>query len=218
MKDVVIWSTGGLAEEIYMHIKEDNAFNVIAFCANKEFCTEESFMSLPLIADDKLEILYPPDKFDIIIALGFKQMNSFREQKFKDLKQRGYYIQNYIHKSAVIHPSLKIGEGNIVLEAVKIGINCEIGNANVILMGSCLSHNIILNNYSYLAVNTVLGGFVRVKNNCFLGLNSTILPYKTIEEKTLVGAGVVISDNTEPCEAYMAPKCVKLSKHSYDIF
>lgn len=218
MKKIVIWSTGGLASELYMHIQQDNSMNVVAFCASRQFCNEKTFLDLPLIPDDQLEIYYPPNEYDVIIAVGFKGMNKLRKEKFEDLKKRGYYIRNYIHKSAIIHSTFKIGEGNIILEGVTIGVNCCIGNGNVILMRSCLSHDIYVKDYNFFAINTVIGGFVDISNNCFCGLNSTIFPYIKVSEATLIGAGAVIKENTNMNDVFVSPNSIKLTRSSYELF
>ncbi len=218
MKPVVIWGTGGIAEELLLLIKEDNSKQVIAFCASREFCTETTFLGLPLIKDDDLDRVYPPSEFDIILTVGFKSMSEFRQLKFKDLKIRGYHIQNYIHKSAIVQESSVLGEGNIIMQGVIIGTKCRIGNSNIILMGCNISHDIDIGNFCYFAPGVTSGGFVKIEDRCFLGLNSTIYPYVRMSWATLVGAGAVIANDTNPYEVYSHSRSVKLENNSMDFF
>jgi len=218
MKPVIIWGTGGIAEELLLLIKEDNSRQIVAFCASREFCTENTFLGLPLIADDDLDRVYPPSECDIILTVGFKSMSEFRQYKFKDLKSRGYHIQNYIHKSAIVQESSVLGEGNIIMQGVVIGTKCRIGNSNIMLMGCNISHDIVIGNFCYFAPGVTLGGFVKSEDRCFFGLNSTIYPYVRLSWATLVGAGAIIANDTMPYEVYSQPRSIKLKKRSTEFF
>ncbi|MEG0179369.1 MAG: hypothetical protein RR424_07040 [Oscillospiraceae bacterium] len=218
MKNVVIWSTGGLAEMVFLLNKECPAFNIVAFCANREYCTSDTFMGMPLIANDELENTYPPNEVEILVCIGFKEMNGLREAISLDLKSRGYVFCNYIHPTAIVSSDVQLGEGNIILEGVQIGIHCKIGDGNVIMECSMLSHNIVIDNYCYISLGVAFGGFVHLHNNCFIGLNATLVPYVILANKTLVGAGVVIQKDTFELEAYASAKSYLMTKKSTDIF
>ena len=50
----------------------------------------------------------------------------------------------------------------------------------------------------------VLRGFVKIKKDAFIGTRATILTNVTIDEGSVVGAGVVISKDTEPWSIYVS--------------
>ena len=55
---------------------------------------------------------------------------------------------------------------------------------------------------------------VLVNSHCFIGVNSTIGHMVEIGEETLVGAGSVITKNTEKGSVYVPARSVKLDKSS----
>ena len=56
-----------------------------------------------------------------------------------------------------------------------------------------------------------------IEPNCFLGVNSTLGHKVTLAKETLVGAGAVITKNTEPKGIYVPAFTTKLDKTSDQI-
>lgn len=217
MKDLIILGAGFTGSLFRGYICETTERKVVAFAASKDFCNDLQFEGLPLITDDDIEKKFPPAQVEIVLALGYRDMNKVRMEKYLKFKKKGYDFYSYIHPSAIIHKTVKLGEGNLIYPGVIIGKDVIIGNANNIHQGCNFAGDIIIENYNHFAPGIHLAGFVQVKNNSFFGIASTVIPHVVIEDKTLIGAGAVITKNTEKNGVYVPAHTVKLSKSSDDI-
>jgi sugar O-acyltransferase (sialic acid O-acetyltransferase NeuD family) len=132
---------------------------------------------------------------------------------FNRLKKYRYNLINYISPLAEVSPSAKLGTGNLIFPFTYIGPDARIGNANFIRQNTYLGHDSILEDGSTLASGCTLAGFCHIGNSCFLGINATVLPYIKIATETLIGAGSVVTKNTEPCTVYIGNPARSISKH-----
>ena len=49
---------------------------------DKAYIKCETLCGVPVVAFEDIEKAYPPDKFKMLIGIGYKDMNSLRELKF----------------------------------------------------------------------------------------------------------------------------------------
>ena len=63
----------------------------------------------------------------------------------------------------------------------------------------------------------MISGHCEIKSNCFLGVNSTVGHGVKVAKETLLGAGAVITKDTEEKGVYLAPRTMKISKTSDQI-
>ena len=92
----------------------------------------------------------------------------------------------------------------------------KIGNNVILWSGNHIGHHSEIGDHNFISSHVVVSGQCKIKSNCFIGVNSTIGHGVTIAEKTLVGAGSVITKNTEQESVYVPARSVKLSKKSGD--
>ena len=63
MKKVIIFGTGGFAQIIYLYLKKDPEFNIVAFTANEYTIREKTLYDLPIVPFETIEQTYPPNHF-----------------------------------------------------------------------------------------------------------------------------------------------------------
>lgn len=129
-------------------------------------------------------------------------MNLYREQKYKECKDRGLCIRTYISPKAIVYSDI-IGEGCIIMPGAYIGPYSEIGIGNVIRSNCVLSHHDKIGNFNWIADGSVFGGGAVIGNNCFLGLNSTIRNEIAIADRTFLGAKSYLGYSSECDGAYI---------------
>jgi hypothetical protein len=99
-------------------------------------------------------------------------------------------------------------EDNTVQPFVKI-------EDNVILWsGNHIGHHSVIESHNFISSHVVISGHCHVDKYCFLGVNSTVGHGVKIGKETLLGAGAIVSKNTEEGSVYVPAKSVKLERHS----
>lgn len=215
-KKIVIFGTTDFAYQIYRYIKQDNENEVVAFTANKEFCSSSTFLDLPVIPIEELSDFISMENCCIIIAIGYNSMNNIRNKVYKQVKELGFQVGSYIHKSAVVL-SDNIGEGNIILEGTIIGLGCKIGKCNVFMSGTCISHDCVIGDFNFFAPSATVAGKVLIENKCFIGANSTIKNELSIADYSLIGAGAYLNFSTKRKQVIVPSRSMSLDKESLEL-
>ena len=202
MEKLIIYGNGKISKIIYHFLKKQ--FKVIAFTVDSKFIKEKSIYKLPVIAFENIENFCDPNVNNLIIAIGYINMNSVREQKYFEAKQKGFNFINYIHPSVEIHDNFQIGENNVILDQVSIQPYSKIGNSNFIWSNAVLGHGTCIENTNWIASNATISGDTIIKSKCFIGVNSTIGHNITIERENFIGAHTLVTKNTKINEVYIS--------------
>jgi sugar O-acyltransferase (sialic acid O-acetyltransferase NeuD family) len=205
---VVIFGLGDNAELAKYYFDTDSNLDVVAFVVDKEYVTDELFCGLPVFDFDIAQQKYSPEEYFMFIAVGYTDMNSVREQKYNDAKNKGYELANYVSSRATVLTD-NIGDNNFILEDNTIQPFVTIGNNNVIWSGNHIGHHGSIGDHCFITSQVTISGRVTIQNNCFLGVNSTFRDNITIAYKTLVGAHAWISKDTREYDVFV-PQSTKI--------
>lgn len=94
---------------------------------------------------------------------------------------------NFIHPSAMVARSSKMGFGNIVLANCVINSNAIIGNFNTFNSGTLIGHDITMGDNNFFAAQVTVGSLLSIGNMNFFGLNSSIKGGIHIGDGVLIG-------------------------------
>ncbi len=212
MKSVLLFGTNEIAEIISYNVDNNlgiEPMEVIGFVLDDEYFSQDSFAGKQVYrySEAKNKLF---GKVEIIVCIGYKEMNEGRKKVFYRLQKEGWSIGSFVSRESRIYAKGQ-GVGNIFLNASFVGVDSVIGNGNIFSFGK-ISHHSRLGNFNYLSNNSV-GGHVCIGDCCFLGLQSCIKDNIHIHDKTLVGAGCYLGHSTKlPGQAYGASRAVKLGK------
>lgn len=197
MKDLIIFGITPFSKLIEETIRHDQKRTVSAFCVNKAFLPEKRVIDkIPVVAFEKLNQLYDKNNFEILVTVGYKNMNENRRKMFALCDENGYSIASYIH-SSVRCEHVKLGRGNIILQDCILHRNSEIGEGNIFVDNTTIGHETTVGNFNFFA-GMATGGLVSIGNFCFLGMRSLICQECSVGDYTLLGAGTVLSKDSEP--------------------
>ncbi len=204
-QDIIIFGTSKVAEIIYSSMKSDiNAkWNPIAFCVDKEYMKDERKFGLPVVRFDEVENIYSPENYNMLVAMGYHQMNKVRAQKCHEAKEKGYHLISYIHSKADVPLDVEIGENTVILNNVTVGPYSKIGANVYIYNNATVSHHVTVEDNAWITSGTVIGGNTTVGNNCFLGINSTIGHNVSVGMNNFIGTTAVVTKNTEDDAVYI---------------
>ncbi len=206
VNNYIIIGNSSFSFMIYKYMKESIGTNILAFVADSKYIKEKEFASIPIIDFTTLFQNYD-NKIKLIMGIGYSQMANIREEKFKLCKENGFSFANYIHPSANIHSTVKLGEGNVIFENVDIQADAEIGNGNLFLAGAFFGHDSKAGDYNTFCVKSVVTGFVEIRNHCFIGTLATMNNRIIIDDYSFLGATVYASHGTQKNTIVVPNKC-----------
>lgn len=79
MNDIVIFGNTDFGRLLAYYLKTDDSRKVVAYTVNRECIKEDSFCGLPVVPFEEVENIYPPDRYDILLAIGNSKMNEVRK-------------------------------------------------------------------------------------------------------------------------------------------
>ena len=203
MEEIIIFGNSVFAKLICFYFNNYSEHKVVAFTVDKKYILSNKFNGLPLVSFDKVTELYPPSKYKMFIAIGYKSLNKLRSQKYLEAKKKGYSFVSYIHSTSIISKDVKIGSNCFIFENVIIQPFVKIGDNVLIWSGSTISHNVTIEDNCYLSPRVVIAGYTNIKEYSFLGINSIIRNDIEISKECIIGMGAVVLKNTVEKSVYI---------------
>jgi sugar O-acyltransferase (sialic acid O-acetyltransferase NeuD family) len=197
-KPVVIFGVGSFAEVAAVYLDRDSSREVIGYTVDGEYVDSDSFAGLPVMAYEDLLESYPPDRVDLLVATGFRGVNTIRRGIFERCKEQGYGFVSYVSSRAMNMSDHEVGENTFVFEANVIQPFVEIGDDVVIWSGNHIGHHSRIASHCFIASHAVISGHVSIGENCFVGVNATFRDGVSIGPRCVIGAGaLVLADHEE---------------------
>jgi acetyltransferase EpsM len=94
--------------------------------------------------------------------------------------------------TAIIHPTAVIGDGTVIMANAVISANSIVGKNSIIHYDCLVGHDCIIGDYATLYPGSKVCGGVKMGTHTQIGTNGTIIPYKSIGNNVVVGAGTVV--------------------------
>ncbi len=214
MNNIIIFGNGQLAEVVCFYLTHDSPYTVTAFCVDGEYIRETTFMDLPVIPFEDVEQEYSPDDYNMFIALGYRQVNKVRADKYYQAKRKGYDLISYINSKATTWPGLSIGENTFIFENNVIQPFAKIGSNVTLWSGNHIGHHSQIDDHCFLASHIVVSGGVSIGSHTFIGVNATLRDNITIGSGCVIGAGALILNDTPEKAVYPGNGSKSISKKS----
>jgi len=158
MKKVVIFGAGTLARIVYVYLSKDTNYEVAAFTVNIEYLGEGKLLGLDVVPYERIEETYPPDRFSMLVAIGYKRVNKARAEVYEKCKSKGYEMINSISSQTIHWDYVDIGDNCFIRENTVIQPFAKIGN-DVIMGSACLiGHDAIIGDHCYISNHATVCG------------------------------------------------------------
>lgn len=203
MKPLVIFGSGDIAQLAHHYFSTDSDYDIVAFIVDAEFVKDSELCGLPVVPFENLTSSYPPNSYDLFIALGYSKLNSIRKAKFLAAKEKGYSLASYISSRASILNDENIGENCFIFEDNTIQPFVTIGNNVTLWSGNHIGHHSVINDHTFIASHVVVSGGVKIGEQCFIGVNATLRDHITIGDRCVIGAGALMLADAEPEGVYI---------------
>lgn len=212
-KPVLIFGAGKIAEVVYQHILRDHSFQIAAFCIDRNYLKNSKSVDdkfeIPLVAFDDIEKNYPPEKFDMIVVIGYQNLNHLRQEKYSAAKVKGYQLRSYISSRANTGNWLKHGDNCIILDSVGIQPGTEIENNVFIWNNALIGHHSKIASDCWITAGATIGGCSEIGAQSFIGLNATIGSEICIGKRNFIGAGALVVKSSSDNSVFISPATEK---------
>ncbi len=111
------------------------------------------------------------------------------------IKGKGGHFINIIHQTALVSPTVTIGEGCCIGAFTTISPNVTIGNHVMIQAYDDFGHDSSVGDYASIESYVFLGGYASVGELSTMHTKSSIIPHKSIAKECVVGFGSVVMRN-----------------------
>jgi sugar O-acyltransferase (sialic acid O-acetyltransferase NeuD family) len=180
---------------------EISGFTVDDHCIS---ATASTFCGLPLVPFSSVQKVYDPHIYQILIVVGFAEMNELRDRKYAEAAEKGYSFASYIHPSMHIHDDVLIDPGCIILENVTIHPGSRIGSRTFISSNVSIGHDCIIKSSNWINSGVSMAGNCVICEGCFFGVNSSVADAIHIGARNIIGANTLINKNTGENEVHIS--------------
>jgi sugar O-acyltransferase (sialic acid O-acetyltransferase NeuD family) len=105
-----------------------------------------------------------------------------------------------VHPSAVVDPSVVLGEGALVCAGVVLQPDVRVGAHAIVNTSAHVDHDGRIGAFAHVAPGCHLAGDVIVEEGAFVGIGASIIPGKRVGAWATVGAGAVVVRDVEASE------------------
>lgn len=188
--DLIIIGGRGGAKMVIEAIRSTNN-NTIKGIIDSELPASEFVLGVPVLGGESmLESLREQGYRNIVLSFTLLNNLPLREEKYLEYKNKGYIFPNIIHRRATVEPSVKMGEGNIILANSMLGSDVVLGNVNFVNTGAMICHDTVAYQNNHFAPNAVLAGRIHVGCNNIFGMCSTTYFDVKIGNGNIINNGV----------------------------
>jgi sugar O-acyltransferase (sialic acid O-acetyltransferase NeuD family) len=214
----VLIGAGEFAQIAREYFEHDSDYDVVAFSVERDFIDQAQHGGLPVVAYEELDAIYPPSEVEVFVAIPASQLNRLRTRFYLDAKRRGYRCASYVSTHAFVWRNVQIGENSFIFENNVIQPFVRIGNNCILWSGNHVGHRTVIHDNVFIASHAVISGYCDIGEGSFIGVNATFNDHVKIAPDSVIGAGALVTRNTEPGRVYVGSPAHPLpDRSSFDV-
>jgi UDP-perosamine 4-acetyltransferase len=207
VRDLLICGGGGACKLVIDVVEKRGKYRIRGII-DRRFPALQEVSGIPVIAGssrDELQSILDEGYKHVINAVAFDGKKHGRKEPYLLLKELGFSFVNVVHDSAIIEPSVQMGEGNIIAAGAIIGSEALIGSNCFINAGAIVSHDCIISDHCHVASGAILGGSVVINENTLIGQGCTIFKNVRIGRNVVIQNGANVFSNVPDNAVVRAP-------------
>jgi sugar O-acyltransferase (sialic acid O-acetyltransferase NeuD family) len=202
-KPLVIIGAGEFAQIACEYFEHDSGREVIAFSVEQDFIAQPLLAGHPVLAYESLEVRHPPTEVELFVAIPASQLNRLRTRLYQDAKRHGYRFATYVSSHAFVWRNAELGENSFIFEGNVIQPFVRIGNNCILWSGNHVGHRSVVHDNVFVASHAVISGYCEIGAGSFVGVNSTFNDHVRVAPDNVIGAGALVTRDTEPGRVYV---------------
>jgi sugar O-acyltransferase (sialic acid O-acetyltransferase NeuD family) len=167
---------------------------------------------------ESLEEQYPPDQYEVYVAISYVHLNRARAKMFRAVKEKGYTCATYVSSKAFVWHNVKLGENVFIFESNVLQHHVQVGDNVILWSGNHIGHRTVINDHVYISSHCVISGFCEIGAYSFLGVNATFNDNIRIGRDNIIGSGALVVKNTEDGKLMVGSPAKPALKSSYEAF
>lgn len=202
IESVVLVGGGGHARSLVDVIESEGRFQIAGFVdsAAKE---KSELLGYPWLGTDQ-DIPALAEKFpNFIIATGQIESSSVREKLFRLVQAARGHLPTLVSPSARCSRHSQIGEGTVILHQAVMNAGAWIGRNVIVNTGAIVEHDVRVEDHCHLSTGCRVNGGCMIGSRSFIGSGAVLKEGIHLAEGTIVGAGAVLLEKTEPFGVYV---------------
>jgi sugar O-acyltransferase (sialic acid O-acetyltransferase NeuD family) len=192
-KKLIIVGAGEFAEIADEYFTYDSEYTVCGYAVNSEYIKSDKLNGKPVTALEQIETVYPPNEFDVFVAVPASDLNQTRTRLYNEIKNKGYNLATYISSAAFVWRNAKVGDNCFIFENNTIQPFVEIGNNVVLWSGNHIGHRTKIEDNVFVSSHVVISGYCNIGSGCFLGVNSTFNDNTSIAPDSILASGSLVN-------------------------
>jgi sugar O-acyltransferase (sialic acid O-acetyltransferase NeuD family) len=204
MTDIVVFGAGKIAEVFHAAAGTNSSFSIVGFTCDPAFVTGREFHGLPLVPFDEVESVFPPSDFGMFVAIGYHDVNAVRADRCAQARKKGFNLVSFVSPRADVPSSCSIGANCCVMDGASLQPYARLSDDVFVWNGAVVGHHATIGDHCWLASNCTISSTAVVEPFCFLGVNAAIGHAVTVGERSIVGAGAVLTRSTAANGVYIA--------------
>lgn len=195
MKELIIFGTGKIADVIHYYATHECNRKVVAFTVDSEYIKTATYHNCPVIPFDEVVQKFPPEQFEMFVAVGFTDLNRPRQIKCKNAKEKGYKLTSIVSPNTNLPKTVSFGENCFIMPPAIIHPYVNIGDNTFVFSGAMIGHHSKIGDHCWITSSANIAGEVQVGDNCFLAMNATITHSLRIGNECFLGANALVTKN-----------------------
>jgi len=180
---VVVFGAGGHAKVVIATLQASGR-RVTAIYDDDENCRGKTVLGIPVLGPLKQACADGVRR--AVLAIGD---NAIRRQLAECFS---FDWESVVHPSAVVHPSVQLGEGSVIFAGAIVQPDARIGPHAIVNTGATVDHDCVVETCASIGPGAHLAGNVSIGQGAAIGTGACVIPGVSIGDETVVGAGTVV--------------------------
>jgi sugar O-acyltransferase (sialic acid O-acetyltransferase NeuD family) len=195
-EQIVIYGLGKFAQVARFYLDCDSPYEAVAFTVDRAYMKEANAFGLPVVPFEEVVVAYPPDRYRMLVAIGYSDGNRLRAKKYDEAKAKGYRLITYVNSHSAIWGEAEIGDNCFIFENQTIQPFVKIGNDVILWSGNHIGHHSTIGDHCFISSHVVISGSATIGPYSFLGVNSCVRDGVCIAEGSVIGMGAAVVKDT----------------------
>lgn len=214
---VIGLGAGGHAKVVIEIIQQYNQYKLVGLLDPKAELKGKSLLGVPILGDDEqLPLIKAQGVEHFFVGLGSTSNLAPRRRLYEFARSLGMKPVTAIHPSAIISPSVLLGEGATVMAGAIINAGVRVGENVIVNSGAIVEHDCVIGHHVHIATGSRLAGAVHVSDNTHIGIGSVIRQLIKIGKSSVIGAGAVVVKDVPNGQIVIGNPARLLSRYEHD--
>ncbi|MBY0417853.1 MAG: acetyltransferase [Pararheinheimera sp.] len=192
MQGVILLGAGGHAKVVLEMLQLTQTKVLGVSCPLLWAQRVQQWRGLAVLGDDDVLNKYNPAQVKLANGVGMMPQSQARYALFRKARQAGFEFINLVHPSAVVSPSVQLGQGVQIMAGAVIQPDSKIADNVIINSRALVEHDCVIAAHSHIAPGAVICGQVTVAEQVFVGAGATVIQGIKMGAGAVVGAGTVV--------------------------